>query len=59
MAFAVAHCTAGDLLIGMTAVVLALLAQRAGTFREWLRRAVPLTAILLAMLYMAPASGSA
>jgi hypothetical protein len=35
IAFAVAHCTAGDILIGGAALVLALLATRAGAPQRW------------------------
>lgn len=35
LAFAVLHCTAGDLLIGSAALALALLATRAGAPSQW------------------------
>ena len=35
LAFAVAHCTAGDILIGAAALVLALLLERAGALARW------------------------
>jgi len=35
IAFAVAHCTVGDIVIGAAALVLALLATRAGPLAQW------------------------
>ena len=35
IAFAVAHCTVGDVLIGASALLLALLVTRAGPLRRW------------------------
>jgi len=40
IAYAVLHCTAGDALIGLAALVVALVATRAGTIERWNHAAV-------------------
>ena len=53
IAFAVAHCTAGDLLIGSAALVLALFATRSHALRTWNWTGIALTAVLLGVAYTA------
>ena len=51
IAFAVAHCTAGDVLIGSVALVLALIVTRAGTVAAWPWLHVCIVAALLGVGY--------
>ena len=47
LAFAVAHCTVGDILIGAAALLLALILAREGSLASWRwRRVVPLLLLL-------------
>lgn len=51
IAFAVAHCTIGDLLIGATALALALTALRAGPVARWAWTEIGLWATTIAATY--------
>jgi hypothetical protein len=51
IAFAVAHCTAGDILIGAGALVLALLATRAGPLAQWQWAKIAAIATLAGVAY--------
>ena len=53
VAFAVAHCTAGDLLIGSAALVLALSATRSHALRTWNWSGIALAAVLTGVAYTA------
>lgn len=53
VAFAVAHCTAGDVLIGAASLALALVATRAGALASWRWRAITLTTVVLGVAYTA------
>lgn len=53
IAFAVAHCTAGDVLIGTAALALALAATRAGPLGSWRWRTIVVVATLAAVAYTA------
>ncbi len=53
IAFAVAHCTAGDVLIAGVALALALIATRAGALASWRWRAITLTTVFLGVAYTA------
>lgn len=53
MAFAVAHCTAGDVLVGAGALALALTATRARSPASWRWRAITFAAVLLGVAYTA------
>jgi hypothetical protein len=53
IAFAVVHCTAGDVLIGAAALALALMATRAGPLASWRWREVGLATAALGVLYTA------
>lgn len=53
IAYAVAHCTTGDLLIGSAALVLALFATRSHALRTWNWTAIALTAVLIGVGYTA------
>ena len=53
IAFAVAHCTAGDVLIGAAALLIALLAMRAPALEHWNWVAIGLIAILIGVAYTA------
>ena len=50
-AFAVVHCTAGDVLIGVCALMLALIATRAGRPETWKIRRVTLVMIAISLAY--------
>jgi len=50
-AFAVVHCTAGDVLIGLCALMLALIATRAGRPETWRIRRVTLVVIVISLTY--------
>lgn len=51
MAFAVAHCTLGDLLIGAASLALALVLVRASSFDAWPWRRLALSTALLGAAY--------
>ncbi len=51
LAFAVAHCTAGDLLIGTAALALALSLQRAGALGRWHWARLAITSMLIGAAY--------
>ena len=51
IAFAVAHCTAGDLLIGAAALAITLLALRAGPLQSWRWTAIAAGTTLLGAGY--------
>lgn len=51
IAFAVAHCTAGDVLIGAAAIALALIGTRAGSLGSWRWRTIVLAATVAGMAY--------
>ena len=51
IAFAVAHCTVGDILIGAAALALALIAVRAGALARWRWLHVTLTATAAGAAY--------
>lgn len=51
IAFAVAHCTAGDVLIGMAALLLALILVRAGSPEYWPMKKSGMVAAMLAVSY--------
>lgn len=53
IAFAVAHCTAGDILIGTAAFVLALTATRARSLAEWRWASVAALTTVLGLAYTA------
>ena len=53
IAFAVAHCTLGDVLIGATAILIALLAVRAPALERWNWTAIGVLVILLGVGYTA------
>ena len=50
-AFVVVHCTAGDVLIGLCALMLALIATRAGRPETWRIRRVTLVMIAISLAY--------
>jgi hypothetical protein len=51
LAYVVVHCTLGDLVIGASALVSALVATRAGTIDEWKLRKVGLVAVVAGVGY--------
>jgi len=51
LAFVVAHCTVGDVLIGLGALMLALIATRAGRPETWSIRRVTFVMIALSLGY--------
>ena len=53
IAFAVAHCTAGDVLIGLVCLVAALLVTRAGPLPRWNWAAIGMLAAALGVAYTA------
>lgn len=53
IAFAVGHCTVGDLMIGSAALALALIAGRERALERWHWRRIAVTAALAAILYTA------
>ncbi len=53
LAFAVAHCTVGDVLIGGGALLIAVLALRAPAFEHWNWIAVGLLAVFVGVAYTA------
>lgn len=53
IAFAVAHCTLGDLMIGSAALALALIAGRERALERWHWRRIAVIAALTAVLYTA------
>lgn len=54
IAFAVAHCTTGDILIGIAALLLALILSRAGELEDWPMKRVGMITIVLAVSYTLP-----
>jgi hypothetical protein len=53
IAFAVAHCTLGDILIGASALLIALVGLRAPAFEYWNRVAIGIPAVVLGAGYTA------
>ncbi|MBS0455985.1 MAG: hypothetical protein JSS44_01465 [Proteobacteria bacterium] len=53
-AFAVAHCTVGDAVIGTSALIMALTLSRAGERTIWPRKRIGWLMILLAIAYTLP-----
>ena len=53
LAFAVAHCTAGDVLIGAAALALALMGTRAGSIGSWRWRSIVIVATVAGAAYTA------
>ena len=53
IAYAVLHCTAGDVLIGAGALIAALIATRAGALREWRWTRVGVVAVAFGLAYTA------
>jgi hypothetical protein len=53
IAFAVAHCTAGDLLIGTAALAIALTFIRAGSFTAWRWPPIAVSTAVTGVLYTA------
>lgn len=51
IAFSVAHCTAGDLLVGTAAFVLALSLQPAGPLEQWRWARLALATMLIGVVY--------
>lgn len=51
IAYAVAHCTVGDAMIGTTALVLALVLVRAGEPVAWPRARLAIVTVVLALAY--------
>lgn len=51
IAFAVAHCTVGDVMIGTAALVLALIACRAAAPADWPRQRIVAFMVVLALAY--------
>ena len=51
--YAVLHCTAGDVLIGVGSLLAALLATRSGPFEEWHWFRLGLVAVVFGVLYTA------
>ncbi|OGA72130.1 MAG: hypothetical protein A3G81_32565 [Betaproteobacteria bacterium RIFCSPLOWO2_12_FULL_65_14] len=51
IAFAVVHCTLGDVLIGAAALLLGLILARAGSFDTWPWRRIAVSAALLGAAY--------
>ena len=51
VAFAVAHCTAGDVLIGVAALALALMGTRAGAIGSWRWRSIVILATVAGAAY--------
>ncbi|MEW5889476.1 MAG: hypothetical protein AB1768_10605 [Pseudomonadota bacterium] len=53
IAYAVLHCTAGDVLIGMLALLTALVATRAGAYRRWHWQRIGVITVVLGIAYTA------
>ena len=53
IAFAVAHCTAGDAMIGLAALAIALTLTRSGPLPEWRWRRIASLMVILAVAYAA------
>src|SRR5712691_4418548 len=53
IAFAVVHCTIGDILIGTVALALSLLLMRAGSPGQWPRAGVAVLTVIAAVSYTA------
>lgn len=54
IAFAVAHCTVGDILIGIAALLLALILSRAGELEDWPIKRFGMITVALAVSYTLP-----
>lgn len=54
IAFAVVHCTAGDVLNGVAALLLALILSRAGEPEDWPMKRVGMLMVILAVSYTLP-----
>lgn len=50
-AFAVAHCTVGDILIGSAALALALIAARSPALARWRWRRIVLSTVAIGVIY--------
>jgi hypothetical protein len=57
LAFAVAHCTAGDVLIGAAALALALTGTRARSLSSWHWRTIVLATTVVGMAYAVTSEG--
>jgi len=53
IAFAVAHCTIGDILIGTVAMALSLILMRAGSPEQWPRARIAVLTVITAVAYTA------
>jgi len=53
IAFAVAHCTIGDILIGTVALALSLVLMRAGSTEQWPRARIAVLTVITAVTYTA------
>ncbi len=53
IAFAVAHCTIGDILIGTVALALSLVSMRAGSPEQWPRARIAVLTVSTAVAYTA------
>jgi len=53
IAFAVAHCTIGDILIGTVALALSLVLMRAGSTEQWPRARIAALTVITALAYTA------
>ena len=53
IAYAVLHCTVGDVLIGAGALLVGLIATRAGALREWPWTRVSVVAVVFGLAYTA------
>lgn len=51
IAFAVAHCTAGDLLIGTAALAITLMTLRAANFQTWRWQSIAIVTTLIGVVY--------
>ena len=53
IAFAVVHCTIGDILIGTVALALSLILMRAGSPEQWPRARIAVLTVIMAVAYTA------
>ena len=53
IAFAVAHCTIGDILIGMVTLALSLVLMRSGSPEQWPRARIAVLTVIAAVSYTA------
>ena len=53
IAFAVVHCTMGDILIGTVALALSLLLMRAGSPEQWPRTRIAVLTVIMTVAYTA------